>query len=116
MKTMGDYWRKTILYLAIFVVIIVVGAVIFSTYRSVFSLIVYGMVVLGGLFLLVNWHARTFAYRCVECGNVFEITLWKDLVSPHGVGKKGGWKYLRCPSCGRRMKARVIPKDLIREI
>lgn len=115
MKTMGYYWRKTVLYLAAFVAIIVVGAVIFSTYRSVFSLIAYGLVVLGGLFLLVNWHARTFAYRCVDCGHGFEISAWKDLASPHGVDKKGGWKYLRCPDCGRWMKARILPKEHAQE-
>ena len=116
MKTMGYYWRKTVLYLLVFIIIIIIGAVIFSTYRSVFSLIVYGLVVLGVLFILVNWHARTFAYRCADCGFEFEISIWSDLISPHGVDKKGGWKYLRCPDCGRWMKARLLPKEHAQEI
>jgi DNA-directed RNA polymerase subunit RPC12/RpoP len=115
MKTTGCYWRKSVLYVLAFVAVILIGAEIFSTYRSVFNLIVYGMVALGGLFLLVSWHARTFAYRCAECGHEFEIPAWKDLVSPHGVNKNGGWKYLRCPGCGHWMKARIIPKEHIHE-
>jgi len=116
MKPTGNYWGKNILRITAFVAVVILGAVILSANRSVFSLIVYGIVVLGGLFLLVSWHARTFAYRCVGCRHVFEIPVWKDLVSPHGVDKEGGWKYLRCPSCGRWMKARIIPKEPIKEI
>ena len=116
MKTISYYWRKTILYVIAFVAAVLAGAAIFSAYRSVFSLIVYGMVALSGLFLLASWHARTFAYRCAECGLEYEISVWKNLVSPHGVDKKGGWKYLRCPSCGHWVKARIIPKEHIKEI
>jgi len=115
-KPTGNYRRKNILHIAAFVAVVILGAVILSANRSVFSMIVYGIIVLGSLFLLVSGHARTFAYRCVECGHVSEISVWKDLVSPHGVDKEGGWKYLRCPSCGRRRKARIIPKEPVREI
>jgi len=115
MKTMRYYWRKTALYLGVFLTIIMVGAVIFSTYRSMLSLIVYGAIVLISLFVLVNWHARTFAYRCADCGHIFEISMWKDLISPHGIDKKGGWKYLHCPECSRWMKARLLPKEPVQE-
>ena len=63
------------------------------------------------LLLFVRWHARTFAYRCRNCDNEFEISVLTDFVSPHGIGLKGdGWKLLRCPRCGRWTRARVVPK------
>ena len=63
------------------------------------------------LFLLVWWHALTFAYRCRSCDNEFEIAVLTDLVSPHGIGLKGdGWKLLHCPRCGRWTRARVLRK------
>jgi len=62
------------------------------------------------LYLLVRWHASVTAYRCTRCGHEFEIGVVTDLVSPHGPGRGGGWKYLKCPSCGRRSKARVLVK------
>lgn len=111
MKTMGKLWRKTIYYLLILITIIILGAVIFSIYKSVYSLVAYGLVVLGSLFLLVSWQARVFAYRCVDCGFEFEISIWRDLISAHGVDTKGGWKYLRCPECGHWMKVRLLPKE-----
>ena len=111
---MGKYWGKTILYVAAFLLVAIIGGVIASVFRSWFSYIVFGIVVFVSLMLLVRWHTRTFAYLCAVCGHEFEISIWKDLLSPHGVDKQGGWKYLRCPSCGRWMKARLIPKAHLR--
>jgi hypothetical protein len=99
---------KTVLYLTAFMAIIV-GAVIYPPHRNVFSLITYGLVVLGGLFVLVNWHAYIFTIRCVVSKHISEISAWKDLASPHGVNKKGGWKCLNCRDSGRWMKARILP-------
>jgi len=115
MKTMRYFWRKTALYLGIFIIIMIVGAAIFLKHRSLLNLIVYGVLVLVCLFVMVNWHARTFAYRCADCGRAFEISIWKDLFSPHGIDTKGGWKYLRCPECGRWMKASLLPKEPVQE-
>ncbi len=81
MKTTSYYWRKTILYVIAFVAVLLAGAAIFAAYRSVFSLIVYGLVTLGGLFLLASWHSRTFAYRCAECGLEYEISVWRNLAT-----------------------------------
>jgi DNA-directed RNA polymerase subunit RPC12/RpoP len=67
-----------------------------------------------GLLLLVGWHARAFAYRCRNCGHEFAISLLTDLVSPHGPGRGGGWKFLRCPRCGRWTRAFVIRKSEMR--
>ncbi len=76
--------------------------------------IVLLVIVVIGLLLLVGWHARTFAYRCRNCGHEFAISPLTDLVSPHGPGRGGGWKLLRCPKCGRWTRAFVIRKSEMR--
>jgi len=64
-----------------------------------------------GLLSLVNWHTRTFAYRCPKCGHEFEISTLRNLVSPHGPSRRGGgWKLLRCPECKRLGFADVLGK------
>jgi DNA-directed RNA polymerase subunit RPC12/RpoP len=102
--------RETLVYLAIFIASGATGIAIFFATRSVAGLFVCVVLVAAGLLLLVRWHARTFAYRCLGCCHEFEISLWADLISPHGMSKQGGWKYLRCPACGRRTKASIIHK------
>jgi len=77
------------------------------------TIVILVMVVIG-LLLLVGWHARTFAYRCRNCGSEFAIRILTDLVSPHGPGRGGGWKFLRCPRCGHWTRAFVIRKSEIR--
>jgi hypothetical protein len=66
---------------------------------------------MGGLFLLVMWHNRTFAYRCKTCDSSFEISALVNFVSPHGVSRNGkGWKLLKCPHCGDWTRAEVVKK------
>lgn len=62
-----------------------------------------------GLYLAVRWHTLSFAYRC-RCGREFTISMGVNLVSPHWPTRRGGVKYLRCPECGRRSWAAVIPR------
>jgi hypothetical protein len=83
----------------------------FVKLRSGMGTIVLLVIVVIGLLLLVGWHARTFAYRCRNCGSEFAIPILMDLVSPHGPGRGGGWKFLRCPRCNRWTRAFVIRKS-----
>jgi hypothetical protein len=71
------------------------------------------VVVAAAFFLLVGWHARTFAYRCRHCDNEFEISTLLDLVSPTRLDGwwGGGWKLLRCPRCHRWTRATVIRRS-----
>lgn len=103
--------RKALLYTAAFVAVAAIGAALFLRTRSVAGFVVWLVLVVGSLSLLVGWHARTFAYRCRNCGHEFEISPWTDLISPHGPSKEGGWKYLRCPKCRQRTRATVITKE-----
>ena len=73
--------------------------------------VVWVVLVGGGLLLLVGSHARTFAYRCRNCGQQFDISLRMDLAGPQWPTKEGAWKYLRCPKCGQRSRATVIIKE-----
>jgi len=63
------------------------------------------------LLLLVYWHARDTAYRCPRCRNEFEISMLRDLVSPHMLTTK----YLRCPGCGKRSWAKALVKGIDEE-
>jgi len=103
--TKGD-WIRTIVYIAVFVAVIIIGAIFLLPAYFYIWLILF----IGGLFLLVRWHAKNFAYRCPKCGYEFEISTFTDFISPHGLSKNGGWKYLKCPKCHERSRATVIKK------
>ena len=36
-------------------------------------------IMFGGLLLLVNWHTKSYAYRCRKCGAEFEISFLINL-------------------------------------
>jgi len=103
-------WVKTVVYLAVYIGAISMGAFLLLT-RGTVGIVVWALVVVGGLILLVRWHSKITAYRCTNCGHEFEISFLTDLISPHGVGSGGAWKYLRCPQCNRRIRAEVLIRD-----
>jgi DNA-directed RNA polymerase subunit RPC12/RpoP len=105
-ETSKKDWLRTIVYIVVFVAALIIGAIFLLPAYWYVWLILVG----GGLFLLVRWHANRFAYRCPHCGNEFEISILTDLISPHGINAEGGWKYLRCPQCRQRTKAIVLTK------
>ena len=105
-KIEKEDWVKTFVYIAAFVAVLIVGSVLLLPSYWYLWLIL----VVGGLFLLVQWHAKNFAYRCPECGHEFEISTFTDFISPQGVSKSGSWKYLKCPNCHKRSRAMVIKK------
>jgi uncharacterized C2H2 Zn-finger protein len=69
------------------------------------------IIVAVSLVALVRWHAGNTVYLCPECGKIFSIGTVTDLVSPHGLGRGGGWTLLTCPKCGSHVRARVYMKD-----
>ncbi len=108
-ETTGRDWAVTGLRVVVFVAVVAAGAYfLLPTYWYVWAALV-----LGGLLLLVSWHARAFAYRCPECASEFEVSALVDFVSPQGVGRDEqgrvlGWKLLRCPVCRRFRRALVV--------
>jgi DNA-directed RNA polymerase subunit RPC12/RpoP len=111
MSTIMNLKLKTLVYIIAFIAVVIIGAVITLSRFSTAGFAIYGIVVLTSLLVLVGWHAQTFAYQCANCGGEFEITFWRDLISPHGPRKDGGWKLLRCPHCEKWSRAKIIPKE-----
>jgi hypothetical protein len=103
--------RKTIRNIALYLVGLLVGAVVFIIRPDVLGFLVFTTIFLVGLIMLVYWHAHTFNFHCQCCGNVFEISTLKDLLSPHGLQRDNGWKFLCCPKCKKWSKTRIVPKD-----
>jgi hypothetical protein len=62
------------------------------------------MIIAGNLALLVIWYAKNSSYLCPGCGEVFEVSKFKNFISPNAVNKK----YLKCPRCRKRVWADVL--------
>lgn len=103
-------WQGTTVRLAVFLTLTIAGAIVLIPLARPFGILVWIVLVIGGLLYLVHWHTESFDYRCPypDCDNVFEIRWWVNLVSPQGIGRRGGRKYLRCPSCRRFGWAQVV--------
>lgn len=66
--------------------------------------------VLAGTVLVSRWNANHLGYRCLHCGHEFTISMLTELTSPHG-SENGGWRYLRCPRCDRKSRAKALVKE-----
>ena len=100
-----DYCRS-VLYLLIYVIVISGGA--FLLLPDDWYL--WGILVVGGLVLLVNWHRRETVYQCPNCKHIYQISFCVDLLAPHGVDREGAWLFLRCPNCKQRHKTKVLKR------
>ncbi len=108
-ETTGRDWLGTGFRVLVYVAVVVVGAILLLPVYWY----VWAVLVVGGLLVLVTWHARTFAYHCPSCGNEFEVSALVDFVGPQGMGRAEdgrvvGWKLLRCPDCHRFVRATVV--------
>jgi DNA-directed RNA polymerase subunit RPC12/RpoP len=99
--------RAGIRVLVGYVVAISVTSVLMFLVPGPLGLAVWLVLVLIGTALLARWNSRHSGYRCRHCGHEFEISTLTELASPHGTGD-GGWKYLRCPACDRKSRAKVL--------
>ncbi len=103
------YWTKMTLYILGTIAIIGISGVFIALSAWPIGFIVWLLLIVCSiLFVIVRWHARVTAYRCSECRNEFEITAFKDFISPHVPDKK----YLMCPKCGKRSWAMILAKRL----
>lgn len=107
-KPQRSDWSKTLLFIGIYFGAISISAfILLLTYWYLWIAIVA-----GGLAILIFWHAKSTAYHCLKCSNIFEISALTDLFSPHGVSKGGGgWTYLKCPRCANRTKMEILVKQ-----
>jgi predicted RNA-binding Zn-ribbon protein involved in translation (DUF1610 family) len=100
-------WLRTAALLAGYIAVMMLGVVI-TTAAGIVAAVV-------GLVLLVRWHSHAFAFRCRNCGDVFAIPVFRDLIAPHGfrrgrAGKLEAWEYLRCPHCGKRTSTTIVKR------
>lgn len=93
--------------MAIYVFAVVLCSGLIFLLAPVPGITVWVILVALATFLLVRWNARHSGYRCAHCGHEFQVSVLTEMISPHGPGG-GGWKYLRCPRCDRKSRARVL--------
>jgi DNA-directed RNA polymerase subunit RPC12/RpoP len=105
-----DDWERAALYLAVGMLLIVTGAIFLFAINRLIGAILWFALIAVVLAVLVSWHTKTYAYRCKQCGEEFEISRVTNFVSPQGVSKDGAWKYLRCPRCEKHERAEVLKK------
>jgi len=104
-------WVKSLFYIAIYIAVL--G---FSSFYLLLSYwFVWAMLVIGGLLILLYWHARNTGYHCQKCGCEFEISMLTDFLSHHGVDKEGAWMYLNCPKCSTRSRMRILLKSTYKD-
>jgi len=101
--------KEAAAYVTPYIAVLAAGALLLMP-GGVPGAVVWVAIVVGGALLLIRWHARNTAYRCRDCHHEFEISVLTDATSLHGTGG-GGWKYLKCPQCGKRTRARVLRKE-----
>jgi DNA-directed RNA polymerase subunit RPC12/RpoP len=99
-------WYKTLVFIAVYLSVLALT----SVYLLISYWYVWLVLVAAGLILLVFWDANATAYHCPKCGYEFEISALADFLSPHGLTKKGGWKYLKCPNCHHRSRMEILVK------
>jgi len=72
------------------------------------SVIIIILLILIGLIALVLWHSKKTIYQCPKCKKKFKISFFTDLLNPHWITISGGYKYLKCPNCKIRVKAKEV--------
>ena len=96
-------WILTTVLLGMYGLMLILGTVLFLPQLWV----IWAIIAVTGLLMLVVWHNRRFAYHCPNCGHEFRTSFLRNLLAPHWPNREGGWKYLKCPSCGKRVKAEI---------
>ena len=66
------------------------------------------------LFIIVR-DTKTTGYRCRKCHHEFEITIFTNIASLHGLSRNKklgvfGWSSLKCPKCAKRTNAILLKK------
>ena len=65
------------------------------------------LIALLGSYAVQRRTTNAFDYRCMNCGNVFSLSPFVAVVSPH---RLRGRKFARCPLCGTRSWVTRVPK------
>jgi len=103
-------WQSATVRLAIFLSITIIGAIVLIPLVRPIGPLIWVTLVISGLMYLVHWHTESFDYRCTnaDCQRIFQIPWWLNLISPQGINRRGGQKFLHCPHCHRFGWAEVV--------
>ncbi len=99
--------RSDVRAMVVYVLSTSIAAGVLASVRFPSGLVVWVVLVLTSTTLLVHRNARRSGYRCLHCGYEFQVTTWTELISFQGMGG-GGWKYLRCPRCDLKSRAKAL--------
>jgi predicted RNA-binding Zn-ribbon protein involved in translation (DUF1610 family) len=64
------------------------------------------LLIIPGLWLLLRWMARAWAYPCPKCGEVFQLTALGQFTAIN----MGDQRNVRCPKCGKRSWVKILRK------
>ncbi len=106
-----DWWSTT-WKLVVFVMMIVFTVLVIYPWRGLPSTIV---MVLLSLWLYVRLMTQRTAYKCGNCGHVFQPPVTVNFLTMSSMGKNPDGTYysakkLTCPRCGKVTKARLLKK------
>ena len=99
--TAGDT-VATILYITAFVAALAAGAFFFLPKYWY----LWGLTVVGGLYVLLLCQTRSFGYRGANCGNEFMIRMAANFTAVNAFSKR----YVKCPACGERTWTEVLKR------
>lgn len=107
-------WKVSLLFIAALVVVLTVGSFALLPNR-IFEFIVLVVAVICAVIIIVIRVQGTAVFKCPKCGQEFEISAFKNAMSPHGISKKEGklfeWKYLECPLCHEKTRMFPVKKE-----
>jgi uncharacterized Zn-finger protein len=64
------------------------------------------LLLIPGVWLLMRWMARAWAYRCPLCGELFQLTALVQVTAIN----MGDERNVKCPKCGKRNWVKVLRK------
>jgi predicted RNA-binding Zn-ribbon protein involved in translation (DUF1610 family) len=110
-RTKYDWW-SSVWKLAVFIGMIVVSVTVIYPWRGPWWTAV---MVLLSLWLYVRLMTQRTAYKCANCGHVFQVPATVNFLTTSSMGKNPDGTYfsakkLTCPRCGKVTKARLLKR------
>jgi predicted RNA-binding Zn-ribbon protein involved in translation (DUF1610 family) len=96
-------WWTTLVWLAVLLGFVAIAVFLDVRFNVGVASI---LLIIPGLWLLMRWMARAWAYRCPECGEVFQLTALGQFAAIN----MGDERNVCCPKCGKRSWVKVLRK------
>ena len=106
-----DWWGTT-WKLVLFIMLIVFSIAVILPWRGPWWT---GLMVILSLWLYVRLMTQRTAYKCANCGRVFQVPTTVNFFTTGSMGKNPDGTYyaakmLTCPHCSKRTKARLVKR------